>query len=450
MTASGTTRFGTLRPGKHFESSACASRKGWFARRTLLAAFVLIISVPRPAHAIVDKNNQNNTTPIGEDTTWTGGDPGWDNVTINNTNYTYLGDGWVIGARHSGVWTAFFGTGSFTPIPGKSFIVPNPSDWPIELTGESDLQLIRINGDPGLPSLTIASQPPPLNGEVVFIGQGRGRATNPTQWDSDWNEVTSGGTYQGYKSAGADTKRWGTNVIASDEPFFDKDADPQYNVKNDPDLNHVFALSNRNVVSLLTTFDQSGGTAHESQAISGNSGSAVFYKRGGQWELSGVINATLNFEDQPAAWAVYDNATAFSDLSVYRDEIYNIINSNPEYSVMGDINLDGVVSGDGRGTWDIDDVTAFIEGWRYEQGTHSVESWKKGDLSLDGKTDLSDFLLMRNALLGSGSGAGAAALASLLGVTVSVVPEPSSAALLLIGVMFMFGMAKRRSCVAAL
>ena len=185
----------------------------------------------------------------------------------------------------------------------------------------------------------------------------------------------------------------------------------------------------------------------ESQAINGDSGGAVFYNRDGNWEMAGVVNAVGTYNNQPQspkATAVYGDVTLFSDLSVYYDEIYSIINAHPEYSVMGDVNLDGVVSGDGTGPAASDDVTAFVDGWLYQQPTHSVESWKKGDLNLDGKTNLSDFLLLRNALLGSGSGAGAAALSSLLGVnSFASIPEPSSAALSLIGLMFLVGAAKR-------
>jgi len=201
---------------------------------------------------------------------------------------------------------------------------------------------------------------------------------------------------------------------------------------------------------LLTEFDQTGGTDHEAQVIDGDSGSAVFYNRGGNWELAGVVNATFTYPNQPSNWAVYGDATSFSDLSVYYDEIYDVIDAHANYSVPGDVNLDGAVTGDGTGPWASDDVTAFIEGWRYEQATHSVESWKKGDLSLDGKTDLADFLLMRNALVSAGGGAGASALSSLLGIgPLNAVPEPSSASLLLIGATFLFRAAKRRARIAA-
>jgi hypothetical protein len=434
-----------MRVGNRCEATPRVLLKGWFVRAILLTAFGLILLVPRPAQAIIDLGATDNNIPIGQYPGWTEGDPGWANVTRVGSNYIYLTDGWVLAARHEGVASTMkFDAGDTAPIPHQNYIVPNPTDWPVTLSVQSDLQLIRIKDDFNLPSLTIATTPPPLNGEVVFIGRGSGRAATQTNWnvntsDPDhwvWTETATGGNYHGYKAAGSQVKRWGTNLIADEEPLFHE---------NDADVDGVYRLNGRDIISLFTNFDQTGGTSHEAQAIGGNSGSAVFYKRDGNWELSGVINATFVYQNQLTSWAVYGDSTAFSDLSAYYDEIYSIIDSHPEYSVMGDINLDGVVSGDGTGPSSSDDVTAFVQGWLYQQPSHSLASWKKGDLNLDGKTDLADFLLMRNALLASGSGAGAAALTTLLGGgSLMAVPEPSTAALLLCAAMFLIGSAKRR------
>ena len=76
-----------------------------------------------------------------------------------------------------------------------------------------------------------------------------------------------------------------------------------------------------------------------------------------------------------------------------------------------------------------DDVTAFIQGWNYQQAQGSVESWKKGDLNRNGRTIFGDFLLLRNALIANGQGSGALALSTSLGF--NGVPEPSTAMLVL-------------------
>ena len=55
----------------------------------------------------------------------------------------------------------------------------------------------------------------------------------------------------------------------------------------------------RDILSLMTIYNsqnQSGATTHEMQAINNDSGGAVFYKRGTQWELAGIINAQVVYE----------------------------------------------------------------------------------------------------------------------------------------------------------
>ena len=148
----------------------------------------------------------------------------------------------------------------------------------------------------------------------------------------------------------------------------------------------------------------------------------MFHKRDGTWELAGILHTILPYPGQSAAYSVYGNATFFSDLSVYRDEILDTMAAHSNYSIMGDLNLDGVVSGDGTGPIESDDLSAFIAGWRHEHAPVNIEAWKEGDLNLDGVTDLRDFALLREAYSGAG------AIAGLLGA--GAVPEPSSAMLI--------------------
>jgi hypothetical protein len=120
--------------------------------------------------------------------------------------------------------------------------------------------------------------------------------------------------------------------------------------------------------------------------------------------------------------------TSFADLTYYRNEIFDIMNAHTNYSVMGDVNLDGVVSGNGTGSAATDDVAAFVQGWNWHQATADVESWKRGDLNLDGTTNVADFFLMRGALTSAGLSVGVSTLSTLFNP--SVVPEPTAVALL--------------------
>jgi hypothetical protein len=219
----------------------------------------------------------------------------------------------------------------------------------------------------------------------------------------------------------------------------------------------------RDIIATMTVYDQQGqpgapayNTTNanlEAQAIQGDSGSSVFFKRGNQWELAGIVNATFTFTDQPFNSAVYGNTSMISDLSYYnknysagdkaqgRFSIKDIIEGHPDYSMMGDVNLDGIVSGNGTGAASVDDVTAFISGWNFNNGTGkgSITSWKNGDLNHDGRTDVSDFLRLRGALNNQVT---SARLASLLGV--AAIPEPSTALLLIVGSWLMALGARRR------
>ncbi len=325
-------------------------------------------------------------------------------------------------------------TADYRIIPNQGYSVPNPSG--MGLTPLTDLFLVRLNGDPGLPSLTIASQAltnadlgqPIAN--VTFAGLGPTRDANTSIWDN----------HLGYYGSGY-TKRWGKNQIANENSVFDE---------TDSDLRGKISLNTvggvLDVISMITIFDQGTDQTYpyEAQAIGGDSGSAVFHKNGAQWELTGVVNAVLVYPGgQPSNFAPYGGGTTFADLTFYRNEILNIMNAHTNYSIPGDVNLDGVLSGNGTGIAATDDVTAFVQGWNWQQAQANVESWKKGDLNLDGVTDVDDFFLMRTALNNAGLGGGASSLSGLF--SSGGVPEPSSLVLTAGALGFALGRRRPRS-----
>ncbi len=372
---------------------------------------------------------------------WTEGDPGWANAARTGTslNAVYLGDGWVLSAKHTGLTTVQFVVNgpTYTPIPNQNFIVPNTMSVPDLTNPNADLQLYRINGDPGLASLTIASQPLALNDEVMFVSYGQIRDSAESHWTTSaatnpptWTEVGScsgSNCMGGYKHIGGGNKRWGTNGIANDSILGGTDA-------SDSDITTVVS---HGTIAYLTTFDQFSSNPFEAQIVGGDSGSAVYHKRNGQWELAGISIANYIFAGQsykytgplprPAnvpqedfntgnAYAIYGNASAFADLSSYHDSITAILTAHADYSVVGDLNLDGIV--------DDSDVSIFVANWGRNDGAASITSWTHGDLTHDGNTDINDFFRWRNELSGSAS---EAALSSLLGLTGgNAVPEPAT------------------------
>jgi hypothetical protein len=486
----------------------------------MLVAFAAICAISHNASALVVGNVPNVVPNITSNPTtfpgWTQGDPGWNNVATSG-NYVYLGDGWVLSARHygynptagitfqtasgpvtyqiagtrlvnnvltSGTYYLDYGFGEG---PFHQYAVSNPASIPIEgggsrtLSTHTDLQLFRINGDPGLSPLTIASEEFPSDfiranaPEVVMIASGGiGRAAPELQWQVNqsqnpwvWTPVASGGTFKGYGVEGLAQRRWGTNRLT----------DPHSNGTEDPsdpgalDYRNLFqavvsdstgilrlttGAGMHDILSSFTIYDaqnQAGtspppyGVANlEAQAIAGDSGAAVFYKRGSEWELAGIVNAVFTFNSQPGA-AVYGNSTMMTNLSYYNEDYLNsikyIMESHPDYSIIGDINLDGIVTGDGTGAVSVDDVSAFVAGWQSNNGLGhaTITSWKNGDMNGDGKTDVVDFLRLRGALNGPIADS---AFAALFGG--SAVPEPSALllAILACGAAFV-GSARHRS-----
>jgi hypothetical protein len=405
---------------------------------------------------------------------WTQGDPGWNNISDSQSNYVYLGDGWVLTARHIAAGTAVFGAQSFLPVSGQNYVISNPPPSlanGVSLTTQTDLRLFKINGDPGLPALSIASESPTatgLNGsEVMFIGQGWNRFSTETHWNipnlssppPNWSsaEVPSGGNVHGWKTAdttGTKSKRWGTNRLEnpSSSQFqasaFDEILSPTTAVM--PLTTADGGGTTRDVISMVTVFTQQGSAGalpFESQAVSGDSGGSVFYNRGTaedpDWVLAGIVNATFIYGNQPRQYAVYNNATTFADLSYYnkpyKSSICDIMKACDAYSIVGDVNLDGSVMGDGTGATTTDDVSAFVAGWGNNNlaGKGDYETWIRGDLNLDGVTNVQDFVMLRGALNGPIS---QSAMQSMFGP----VPEPSSAILALLGASAFSTLCRRR------
>jgi hypothetical protein len=409
-------------------------RRVWLRALVVCACGIscFVWSTPFASALVVTTTTLDTTQPPPDN-------PGWNNVTVgaNTRNFTYLGNGWALSAWHVGpgpadppqFQTLTFSTGVVSVIPNQNYVIPNPSGS--GLSAETDLRLVRINADPGLPSLTIAQTPLTSSNlgqpiaDVTIIGNGRTRDANPATWSG----------HQGYYALGDYTKRWGRNQIADENPLLNE---------SDADLRGTVNIGSmqdpRHTVSMITRFDMSGGIDYEAQGVDRDSGSAVFRKNGAQWELIGIVNTIYTYENQPAVSAFNGNYTSFGDLTYYRSEILNIMNTHANYSVVGDLNLDGIVSGNGTGSVATDDVAAFVQGWGWQQGTANVTSWKKGDLNLDGVTNVTDFFLMRNAAINAGLVTGASTLSGMFGS--GVVPEPST--LVLIAGAIGFALAGRR------
>lgn len=214
------------------------------------------------------------------------------------------------------------------------------------------------------------------------------------------------------------------------------------------------------------------GGGNEVQAAASDSGSGVYAWNSaanngqGQWELSGLLHNVASYHSSGTLALAIRRGTSpsgdftiFSELSVYRTQIeaymappagfewtgegtdtrfFHMPGRNISYDAggglivtegtWGDINLDGNISGDGTGSWATDDVTAFLQGWGYQQVSGDILSWKRGDLNQDGKVNLDDFLLLRTGF--QQANGTLLNLSVLLSGSSNVVPEPTTAVLL--------------------
>lgn len=257
----------------------------WAGAGLRLVAALAILAVA-PAQAVIlgtGTGTENTTAPPD--------DPGWANIGVPGAlAVTYLGGGWVISARHVGLFDLNFGGTIIEPLPHtRTFFETSPGV-------PADLHVYRILSDPGLPDIDIATSTPPDGSEVLMIGRGRNRGA-----------ATSWGGYNGWLWGAGLVMRWGNNRITTSG-------------QNIPD-----SVNPWSTVSIVTTFDLSGGTAFEAQGAVGDSGGPVFYKNGANWELVGVMYAINEHPGQPPQRALDQNETFIAEVAHYSADILTAV-----------------------------------------------------------------------------------------------------------------------------
>jgi hypothetical protein len=148
----------------------------------------------------------------------------------------------------------------------------------------------------------------------------------------------------------------------------------------------------------------------------------------------GFLRIGINYNRDHPAKLVGEFDGLVDELTIWNEATTDTYEPPP----LGDVNLDGILSGDGTGPPEEDDVSAFIAGWM----TVSIEDdtitrWMKGDLNLSGASELDDVVLFQQGLISAGltfPGFG------------PFVPEPSTAWLLAVGAMLL---AARRQGIAS-
>jgi len=248
--------------------------------RTLLAA-ALLAATPAGGVLIASGDGTGNTSAPADD-------PGFAHVgVLDGLSGVYVGNRWMLTAWHVGEGTATLAGVDYAPVPGSRTRLVGPEGVP------SDLALVKLLGDPGLPGLLLAEDPPPIGAPVVIAGRGRNRGAATT-----WNG------HDGWLWGPGAAIRWGTNTVT------------------DTDLLVL------DTVSLVVDFAAPGtpeATVHEAQVATGDSGGALFWKDGSQWRLAGTLFARTLYDGQPTQTALYGNASVAADLAWYREQIEAVV-----------------------------------------------------------------------------------------------------------------------------
>ncbi|MEM9021931.1 MAG: PEP-CTERM sorting domain-containing protein [Planctomycetota bacterium] len=344
-----------------------------------------LMSFAPPASAIVIAGGGINPAPLNN--TAPANDPGWDRVGMAGSNGTgvYLGNGYVLTARHVASKTTLVIDGqTYTRLStdtGTDLTNDNPG-----LTTTTDLHLFRVavpegTGLHGLDPLAISDSLLGGSGQTgTVIGTGR------TQQEQV--PVNFGGAL-GFNVGDVNSreKRWGIMEAGQAQT--------------------VTSFS-RDVVAYRSTFNN---IANEAMGVDRDSGSPVFFDTGSGFELGGMVFAIAVFNGQPSNTALFNNVTFIADLAEYRDQLltYN-----------GDLTGDQAV--------DENDLALVLN--RFGQQV-TAGHYELGDGTGDGRVDIQDL----NLVLTNWNAAGPA---PTLEEALASVPEPSSLGLLAAGALALF------------
>lgn len=299
--------------------------------KRLITFSLPLIFTATAVHALVlaDDPTGNTSAPTGIN--GQPSDPGFANIgSVKGSSGVYLGNGWVLTARH-------VGAGSFTTGTGTTYQYQDGTAH--NITG-TDLTLFKLTATPSeLIALTLSSGSPELGSEIVMIGSGRTASSSaPTHYYVDttgknpddtpkWTWSTSdfegsNDAYNGFLTNSNKSVRWGTNTI--DGYGFD-----------DGGIGYFYA----------TSFDMAGGTAYEAQAVSNDSGGAAFFFDGEYWYLSGIMVSVGIFPDQPSGpGSAFDgNLTYIVDLSQYAAQINSVIPEPTTYALISGLMASGLI-----------------------------------------------------------------------------------------------------------
>jgi hypothetical protein len=408
----------------------------------LAVAVALAVS---PSQALIVKTWNGAGTPALINTTAPADDPGFHNLPTNKTG-VYLGDNLFLTAIHADTGGSVqIAGGTFPIISGSAVTLTNPTSFggsrvnsDGSLTVNSDLRLYRVGVDvttglspeeldPAIRRISLASRLANTSTEqLTMFGKGFIRTINGANTTNGQFHYNSAGAvlnnqadwptsaYRGFGFGDSAVQprpwQWGTNLRTT--------ASPNGVVKVGQNL-LLESPGFADTIGFAVRFDEAG-LADEAQGAAGDSGGPVFWKDGDEWVLAGLMHGVYYGNGQPSVLGMFGGFTGISDLS-YSTYASQIEGARGRFSKIGDINLDGLVTGGIVNGVATGDLSVLVNNWLYSSAEADVHTWMKGDLNLDGRVDLGDFVLMRDALGGTISSSSFAQL-----VAAATIPEPST------------------------
>ena len=284
--------------------------------RVLQLAVLLLLLVPQVGSAVLVTSEAGTATAPPDDPGWahlgtrTGTTPS--GSAANGLTLIYLGNGWVLTAKHVGEADLRLGGQTYLRVPGSATYFTSSNG------NQADLLAFRVSGNPelpDLPALKIRDLSLAIGDDTVMIGRGQNRGSATMWFGPDL------AMHHGWLWAPGAAMRWGTNRVA------DLEIDPT-------NTTHAIVFD-------FTEPGEPGATANEGQAVLGDSGGAIFAKNGSTWELAGVLFGAAQFEGQNPASSLDGNLSLAADLSYYRSQILPVV--RPECSDEIDNNADGLI-----------------------------------------------------------------------------------------------------------